>query len=132
MDAESISDFEKKLGDAPGVYRAVRALGRLAAESPRARFYEAISRQTRAWSGERRGNRWYSADGLAMAFALAPEGALETAERPLAVETEGRHARGASIVDWRRESGQADNVRILLGYDQARFEALVEAALAAG
>jgi purine nucleosidase len=104
----------------------------LGAESPRARFYEAISRKTRAWSGERRGNRWFSADGLAMAFALAPEGALETAERPLAVETEGRHARGASIVDWRRESGQADNVRILLRYDQARFEALVEAALAAG
>jgi purine nucleosidase len=104
----------------------------LAADSPRARFYEAISRQTRAWAGERRGNRWHSADGLAMAFALAPEGGLQTAERPLAVETEGRHARGATVIDWRRESGQPDNVRILQRYDQARFEALVQAALAAG
>ena len=104
----------------------------LAADSPRARFYEAISRQTRAWAGERRGNRWHSADGLAMAFALAPEGAQETQDRPLVVETEGRHARGATVIDWRRESGLPDNVRILLRYDQARFEGLVEAALAAG
>ncbi|GAB3105043.1 nucleoside hydrolase [Lysobacter terrae] len=103
----------------------------LAADSPRARFYEAISRQTRAWAGERRGNRWHSADGLAMAFALAPEGAVDTAERPMVVETEGRHTRGATIVDWRRESGRPDNVRILLRYDQARFEGLVQAALAA-
>lgn len=103
----------------------------LAAESPRARFYEAISRQTRAWAGERRGDRWHSADSLAMAFALWPDGAIETAERPLVVETEGRHTRGATIIDWRRESGRPDNVRILLRYDQARFEGLVEAALAA-
>ena len=103
----------------------------LAADSPRARFYEAISRQTRAWAGERRGDRWHSADGLAMAFALAPEGALETEARPLAVETEGRHTRGATIVDWRREGGRPDNVRILLRYDQTRFEALVGAALSA-
>ena len=103
----------------------------LAADSPRARFYESISRQTRAWAGERRGDRWHSADGLAMAFALVPEGVLETADRPLAVETEGRHARGATVIDWRREAGQPDNVRILQRYDQARFEALIEAALAA-
>jgi len=49
----------------------------------------------------------------------------------LAVETEGRHARGATVIDWRREGGQPDNVRILQRYDQARFEALIEAALAA-
>jgi purine nucleosidase len=103
----------------------------LASDSPRARFYDAISRKTRAWAGERRGNRWYSADGLAMAFALAPEGALQVEERPLAVETEGRHTRGATIVDWRREGGRPDNARILLRYDQARFEVLVAAALAA-
>lgn len=104
----------------------------LQADSPRARFYDAISRQTRAWAGERRGNRWASADALAMAFALCPDGALETAERPLAVEMEGRQTRGATIVDWRREGGFPDNVRILQRYDQGRFEALIEAALAAG
>jgi len=104
----------------------------LAADSPRARFYDAISRQTRTWASGRHGDRWHSADSLAMAYALLPEHARETIERPLAVETEGRHTRGATIIDWRREGGQSDNVRILMRYDQGRFEALIEAALAAG
>lgn len=102
------------------------------ADSPRAHFYEAISRRTREWAGERRGDRWHSADGLAMAFALAPAGALEWVQRPLAVELEGRHSRGATIVDWRREEGRPDNARILQRYDQAWFEGLIETALAAG
>ena len=103
----------------------------LAADAPRARFYEAISRQTRAWAGERRGSHWHSADGLAMAYALDPQGALEVEERALAVELQGRHARGATVVDWRREEGRPDHVRILMRYDQARFEALIQAALTA-
>lgn len=61
------------------------------ADSERARFYDAISRQTRAWSGERRGERWHSADSLAMAFALAPEQA-ETA-------THRQHARHRQSID---------------------------------
>ncbi|WP_147652586.1 nucleoside hydrolase [Vulcaniibacterium gelatinicum] len=104
----------------------------LQADSPRARFYDAISRQTRAWAVDRRGERWHSADAFAMAFALEPEGALELAERPLAVELVGSHTRGATVVDWRRQGGAADNVRILRRYDQARFEARVRGALAAG
>ncbi|QSX78647.1 nucleoside hydrolase [Agrilutibacter solisilvae] len=103
----------------------------LAADAPRARFYEAISRQTRAWAGERRGSHWQSADGLAMAYALDPQAALEVEERALAVELQGRHARGATVVDWRREEGRPDHVRILMRYDQARFEALIQAALTA-
>ena len=44
-----------------------------------------------------------------------------------------RHdVRGVTVVDWNRQSGAADNARILRRYDQARFEALVQAALAAG
>ena len=39
---------------------------------------------------ERRGDRWHSADALAMAVALAPGGVLEAAERPLVVELDGR------------------------------------------
>lgn len=104
----------------------------LQADSPRARFYDAISRQTREWSSDRRGDRWYAADALAMAHALEPSGALELAERPVAVELDGRHTRGATVVDWRREGGAPDNATILLRYDQARFEARVRAALAAG
>src|SRR3546814_7486104 len=50
-----------------------------------AAFYERISRKTREWSADRRGDHWHSADGLAMAYALQPDGALETAERPLEI-----------------------------------------------
>lgn len=102
----------------------------LAADSPRARFYEEISRQTRLWSHDRRGDRWYCADALAMAAALQPQSALEWAQRPLAVELQGRHARGATITDWRREGGAVDNARILLRYDQSAFEARIREALA--
>lgn len=103
----------------------------LGADTPRARFYDAVSRQTRAWAGERRGDLWHSADPLAMAFALEPAGALEVAERPVAIELDGRHTRGATIVDWRREGGAPDNCAILVRYDQARFERLMRESLAA-
>lgn len=104
----------------------------LAADSERARFYARISEKTRLWSADRRGDHWFAADALAMAFVLAPEGALELAQRPLAVELQGAHARGASVVDWRREGGRPDQANILLRYDQARFQELIRAALAAG
>ncbi|MFT3761214.1 MAG: nucleoside hydrolase [Pseudoxanthomonas sp.] len=103
----------------------------LRADSPRARFYDAISLQTRQWSADRRGDHWHSADALAMAFALRPDGALELAERPVQVETAGGLTRGVTVTDWNRQTGRTDNARILLRYDQARFEGLVEAALAA-
>ncbi|MBK9669982.1 MAG: nucleoside hydrolase [Thermomonas sp.] len=103
----------------------------LAADSPRAAFYASISAHNRAWSRAGRGERWHAADALAMAHALEPEGALEVLERPLAVELEGRHSRGATIVDWNRRHGRPDNAAILMRYDQARFEGLIERALAA-
>ncbi|TBR14501.1 MAG: nucleoside hydrolase, partial [Lysobacter sp.] len=99
--------------------------------SPRATFYDSISRKTREWAGDRRGDRWHAADALAMAFALEPDGATEVEARPVAVELDGRHTRGATVVDWRREGGAPDNCRILLAYEQSRFERLMQAALAA-
>ena len=104
----------------------------LRAPSPRAAFYDAISRRTREWARQRRGDRWHSADALAMALALHPDGVIEAIERPLAVELAGRHTRGATVVDWRREEGRPDNAVLLQRYDQTRFEGLLEAALAAG
>ncbi|GAB6195584.1 nucleoside hydrolase [Lysobacter xanthus] len=100
-------------------------------DDPRARFYDGISKKTREWSSDRRGDHWHSADALAMAFALDPEGATALESRPVAVELDGRHSRGATIVDWRREGGAPDNCRILMGYDQARFEARMRRALGA-
>jgi purine nucleosidase len=104
----------------------------LRADSPRARFYDLISKQTRAWASSRRGEHWHAADALAMALALEPEGALEAQARPVEIELDGRHTRGATVVDWQRHEGRPDNAAILLRYDQARFEALLQAALAAG
>ncbi|MFT4256679.1 MAG: nucleoside hydrolase [Pseudoxanthomonas sp.] len=109
-----------------------KAEGWLQAASPRARFYDAISLRTRKWSADCRGDHWHSADALAMAYALQPGGALELVERPVQVETAGSLTRGATVTDWNRQTGRPDNARILLRYDQARFEGLVEAALAAG
>ncbi|HUH89636.1 MAG TPA: nucleoside hydrolase, partial [Lysobacter sp.] len=104
----------------------------LAADSPRARFFRDISRKTREWSVDRRGDDWFAADALAMAHALHPQGATELVLRPLAVELEGRHTRGATVVDWQREHGGTDNATILMRYDRGRFEQLVRLALAAG
>ncbi len=103
----------------------------LQADSPRARFYEQISLQTRNWSADRRGDHWHSADALAMAYALQPEGAVELLERPVAVELAGTLTRGATVVDWNRQQGRPDNATLLMRYDQARFEGLIRAALAA-
>ena len=105
--------------------------GWLAADSPRARFYAGISAHTRAWSKAGRGERWHAADALAMALALQPEGATELLERPLVVEMAGVHTRGATVVDWNRQTGQPDNAIILMRYDQARFQAMIQQALAA-
>lgn len=102
----------------------------LSADSPRAGFYAAISRQTRDWSRPKHGDSWHSADPLAIAVAAVPEGIIEAVERPVAIELAGQLTRGASIVDWQRRSGQADNARILQRYDRARFEAMLERALA--
>lgn len=123
-----LSDWEATIAHGlhhPSVEQWLRAGGELAA------FYARISRKTREWSADRRGDHWHSADGLAMAWALEPEGALETAERPLAVELAGPHGRGATIVDWQRQTGRPDGARILLRYDQARFEDRIRRALAA-
>ena len=104
----------------------------LAADSDKARFYELISRQTRLWSEDSRGEYWFAADALAMAWALQPDGATRVEERPIAVELSGVHTRGATVVDWNRQTGRSDNGSLLIGYDRERFHAQVRAALGAG
>jgi purine nucleosidase len=104
----------------------------LQASDPRARFYEAISRKTRAWSASLRGERWHAADALAMALLVAPGHARRLEQRPLRVELGGGETRGMTVVDWNRRSGRPDAVAILMDYDQAAFEALIRGALGAG
>jgi len=101
----------------------------LAGPGVRASFYQAISRKTRDFA--RRGReKMLTADALAMAAVLDPGCVLEWAERPVAVELDGRLTRGATVVDWQRRSGRPDQARMALRFDQARFEALVAAGLA--
>lgn len=102
----------------------------LAAPGPVAAFYEAVSRHTRRWSEDARGDRWFCADALAMAMALAPGGVLEAAERPVEVVLGHSPARGATLVDWQRQLGRPDRARILLRYDQEALETQVRGALA--
>ena len=40
-------------------------------------------------------------------------------------------SRWTNFVDWNRRHGRPDNAAILMRYDQARFEGLIERALAA-
>ncbi len=105
--------------------------GWLAAGDARAAFYAAISDKTRAWGRTRGHPRFLCADALAMAHVLEPEGAREVARRPLAVELEGRHARGQTLVDWQQRGGRPANADIVMAYDHARFERLVRGALGA-
>jgi purine nucleosidase len=102
----------------------------LRVDSPRARFYEAISRRTRDWSADRRGEDWLCADALAMAVALDPAGMLHGEQRSVAVELNGQLTRGATVVDWEGRSGHPLNARIQMSYEQTRFERLVRAAIA--
>ncbi|ATD66962.1 nucleoside hydrolase [Luteimonas chenhongjianii] len=92
-------------------------------------FYEEISRKTREWSADRRGDDWHSADALTMAWLLEPEGALEMQERPLEVVLEHGPRRGMTMVDWQPREGRADSARILMRYDIARFHARVRRVL---
>jgi purine nucleosidase len=99
--------------------------------SARAAFYAAISSRNRAWSAERRGDRWLCADALAMAQVLQPQGAERIESRHIAVELAGQLTRGATVVDWEGRGALPHNARIVMQYEQSRFEQMVRAALIA-
>lgn len=103
----------------------------LAADTPRARFYDRISRQTRDWmQRERDATHWHAADGLAMAAVLEPDGAEHWETRGVAIETDGRLTRGMTVVDWSGRMGWPRQCRILMRYSLARFGRLIQSALA--
>lgn len=94
-----------------------------------AAFYAAISEKTRCWAEGKRGEYWHSADALAMLAALYPEYVIEKERHFMAVETQGSHARGATIVDWLGRSGRHAQADILIKADQPAFERLIRLAL---
>ncbi len=99
-----------------------------AADNPQARFFEAISRKTRAWSQVRGRPKLALADPLAVAVALDPDIVVSSTARHVDISVEGV-TRGATVVDWENRSGKPANARIVLDVDQARFEALAATAL---
>jgi purine nucleosidase len=103
----------------------------LQADSPRARFYAAISRRTRSWGRERGRTRLLSADALAMAVAIQPDLVVQSELHHVAVELAGHLTRGATVVDWEDRMGLPANARIVLKVDQARFEHSIRLGLGA-
>lgn len=97
----------------------------------RARFLAAVSRKARAFNEARERVGMIAADALAMAVALEPGIVRRAERRHVAVELGGRHARGATVVDWEGRLGHRPNAGIVLEVDQARFEALVAGGLGA-
>jgi purine nucleosidase len=101
------------------------------ADNPTARFFDAISRKTRAWSQERGRPKLALADPVAMAVALQPDIVTRAAEHRVDISLDGL-TRGATVVDWDDRSGKPANARIVLAVDQERFESLAASALGAG
>lgn len=100
----------------------------LDAGGPVAAFYDGISRTSRAFIAAQ-SERWHSADGLAMAVALAPECIEVSEERAVEVELQGGLYRGATRVDWAQRTGRPANARIVQRFDLPRYHAMLAAAL---
>lgn len=97
----------------------------------RADFYGKIGGTARAYNlaHDRRGV--IAADALAMAVAIDPSIVTRSESRAVAIELDGRHTRGATVVDWARRLGRPANADIVLEVDQVRFSAMVKRALGA-
>jgi len=93
---------------------------RLAAlDTPRARFYAAITRTTRGFLEKRGLPGLLIPDPLAMAAALDPGAVTAEARHRGWVETCGVHTRGQLVLDHGR-SPETPNVRVVTGMDRAR------------
>lgn len=103
----------------------------LSAQDPRAAFYSSISRRTRDWTRAHGRERLLTADALAMAVVLDPSIVTLAEEHHVGIELTGSLTRGATVVDWEDRTDRPRNARIVLGIDQARFEAMVARSLGA-
>lgn len=102
----------------------------LAADTPRARFYDAISRKTCEWMQARRNTtHWHAADGLAMAAVLDPAAVEHWETRNVQIELDGALTRGATVVDWQQRMGRHEQSRIMLRFRLERFAEMVRMAL---
>ncbi len=103
----------------------------LAAGDKRAGFFARIFAHARDYNARNGRHGVIAADALAMAVALDPEMVTHAETRHVGVEMDGHLTRGATVVDWEQRLGRPENARIVMAVDQARFSALVAAALGA-
>ncbi len=95
--------------------------------TPRAEFYDAITRVTRAFLEGRGAPGLLIPDPLAMVAALEPEAVAASERHRVWVETCGAHTRGMSVLDYGRQG--EPNVRVITAMDDARVRALFERTL---
>ena len=102
----------------------------MALNTPKSRFYQAISAKTLQFTAQLAGQRvMFAADPLAMAVALEPDIVTKAESRHVAVELTGMYTRGQTTVDWRGRNGRTPNTNIILEVDTDRFFALMEQGL---
>jgi len=101
----------------------------LGADTPAARFYDAISRKTRDFYRQRRLTHFTPADALAMTVTLDPAAVLERHDRAVQVELAGTLSRGQTVVDWNGRSGRPANAGIVMTVDMQRHRRLLRQAL---
>ncbi len=102
----------------------------MALNTPKSRFYGAISAQTLQFTTQLAGRRvMFGADPLAMAVALEPDIITRAEKRHVSVELTGMYTRGQTTVDWGGRNGRSANTNIILEIDTGRFFTLMEQGL---
>ncbi len=101
-----------------------------ALNTPKSRFYQAISAKTMAFITQYMGHSMmFGADPLAMAVALEPDIVTKAEVRHVSVELTGMYTRGQTTTDWGKRNGRTANTNIILELDIDRFFALMEQGL---
>ena len=102
----------------------------MAMDSPRAEFFQRITRRTIEFIHQVLGlQALFSPDGLAIAVALEPDIVRKAETHYVQVELAGHHTRGQTTVDWYDQTGQEPNVNLVLEMDAKRLWDLMQAAL---
>lgn len=94
-----------------------------------ARFYDAISAQTRAFIRTHHGDTFHSADALAMAVVLEPDIASGIRRQRVEVEVGQGLYRGATRVDWDSRDPRGPNAAIVGRVAPGRLHALLRLAI---
>ena len=96
-------------------------------DSDNARFFHKVSAKTIAFISQYIGRtELYAADPLALAVAVDPSCVQRAESHYLAIELNGRHTRGQTVVDWHDRLGKTPNATIILNVDIDRFHQMME------